>query len=254
MFDLEAARHLVARELDAIQARADTLTREQWATEIPWLPGWTVLSLVDHNGYAASQQAESFENVVAGTLDVPTYPTITGGTPDQTLTRLKDGRERLVASLAAVTAGHLDQPTPLPFATMPTAVALQIPVLEYAYHRWDLERALGNDDFDVPDDIAAGGFGFSAGLLPMLAGGGASPDTPLAFELVTPAATMTFEHAGGPWAVVEFAAPDTAVCRVEGSTSDVVMFTFGRLPAEALTVTGSAPEAAPAFKSYFPGP
>lgn len=255
MFDIAAAQSLLPRELDAIIDRAQQLTDAEWTTPIEWLPGWTVTELLDHVGRAAGQQAESFENLFAGSQEMPEYPHPAGNDRPVILGNLKSGRDRFVDSVNQVTVEHLEQLTPLPFAVVPTPAALQITVLEYAYHRWDLEQALGNSGYDLADDIAPGGFEFLGGLLPMLSAGGKTPDQSLAFELTTPAGSLVLEHSGEAWQPVATSSV-ASVCTVTGATGTVALFGMGRVRAEdpALSVGGSAAVEAGAFKKYFPGP
>ena len=85
------------------------------------------------------------------------------------------GHDRFVEWINHVTPSISSNFAPLPFGVIPTPVALQIAVLEYGSHRWDLERALGNTTLNS-DDIAPHGFEFLGGLLPMLSAGGRAPE------------------------------------------------------------------------------
>jgi hypothetical protein len=72
-------------------------------------------------------------------------------------------------------------------------VAVQVIVLEYAHHRWDLEHALGNTSFQLPAEIASHGFEFLGGLLPMLASAGAPPRRSMAFRLDSSCGSLVLE-------------------------------------------------------------
>jgi len=255
MFDITTAQALMPRELDGIIDRSQQLTDDQWAIPIEWLPGWTLASLLDHVGRAAGQQAEAFENLCAGSAEIPAYPHPQGDDRTVVADKLKRGRDRFVEAMADVDDRHLSQLTPLPFGLVPTPVALQIAVLEYSFHRWDLEHALGNASHELPADIAPHGFEFHGGLLPMLSAAGDPPQRPLAFALRSPAASLVLEHRGDGWAPVGEPSVD-AVCTITGDVATLVMFGMGRIPADhaAIVVDGSAAGEAARFKSYFPGP
>jgi hypothetical protein len=142
----------------------------------------------------------------------------------------------------------------MPFGLVPTPVALQIAVLEYAYHRWDLEHALGNIGHQLPPDIAPHAFAFAAGFLPMLLAAGTVPAAPLAFRLAAPGDAMVLEHAADGWHVVDQA--HSPVCEISGAPASLALFTMGRLrpDSDGTSVAGYAADEASCFKTYFPGP
>ena len=255
MFDITTAKTLMPRELDAIIERSQQLSESQWTTTIAWLPGWTVTDLLDHVGLAAGMQAEAFENLAEGSLDIPAYPNPQGSTRSVIGDNLKRGRDRFVEAINGIDDSYMSELTPLPFGIVPTPVAVQIAVLEYGYHRWDLEHALGDTHYDLPGDIAPHGFEFLGGLLPMLSAGGAAPPSPLAFDLASPHGSLVLEHAGEGWQPLETPTVDS-VCFISADVATLALFGMGRIPTEAdvVTVTGSAADEASRFKSYFPGP
>jgi uncharacterized protein (TIGR03083 family) len=255
MFDIATAQSLLPRELDAIIDRSSRLTESQWARPIPWLPGWTVAELLDHVGRAANQQSEAFENLFAGRAETPAYPNAEPGTPPEIIEQLRTGRDRFVSAVERLDEGHLATMTPLPFGLVPTAVAVQIAVLEYAYHRWDLEHALGNTSFQLPADIAPHGFEFLGGLLPMLAATGAPPNGQFAFHLQASSGSLVLEAGPSGWQVASTPTTDT-VCVIDSDAAHLALFGMGRVDAHdpVLHITGPAAAEAPAFKQYFPGP
>ena len=213
------------------------------------------LELLDHVGLAANLQAQAFENQFAGSMEIPTYPGPVGAEREAVESTLARGRDRFVAAVDGLDESHLEQMTPLPIGLVPTPVALQIAVLEYGYHRWDLERALDGETFELPADIAPHGFEFLGGLLPMLSGAGQPPGSPLAFELRSPGGSLVLEHAGEGWEAA--GAPTVeSVCTITADVATLALFGMGRVPPTdgALVVDGTAAGEAARFKAYFPGP
>lgn len=257
MFDVASAQSALPRELDAIIDRSSDVTDDEWGRTIEWLPGWRVTELLDHVGRAANQQAEAFENLLAGRSEIPTYPDPEPGERSRAEIAevLASGRDRLVTAFDQLDDSFLDSFTPLPFGLVPTPVAVQIAVLEYGYHRWDLEHALGAQDHRLTDDVARNGFEFLGGLLPMLAAAAAGPAEPLAFELRAPAGALVLEHTGEGWEALPAPSQDR-VCVIEGDVDQLALLCMGRIPADhpSLAVSGRAADAAPDLKRYFPGP
>lgn len=255
MFDIATAQGVVPREIDAIIERTERLEDQEWDSPVPQLPGWTIADLLDHTGRAAHQQAEAFENLFAGRSDIPEYPGAEQGTRAEITGRLMSGRDRFVNAVDHLSEEHLTLMTPLPFGLVPTPVAVQIAVLEYVYHRWDLEHALGNAAFELAADLAPHGFEFLGGLLPMLAAGGAVPAGHLSFELRSPRGSLFLEHAGTGWQVGGTDA-NGATCVIESATAALTLFGMGRLDPTDPALRCSGPDAHEAirFKTYFPGP
>ncbi len=240
------------REVTAIINRARSLTPQDWAR--PVLPGWSVLDMADHVARALSQQAEAFERGLRGELDPPAFPHPVPTTPDRVIDDLIAGRDVMQSVLSKLAPESLGALTPMPFGVVPTMVALQIAVIEYGMHRWDLERACGNTGYDLPDDVAAASMAMVPGLLPMLAGrADQRPAQPIAFQLASPLAAPIVAFGGEHWTPAETTDLPTTV--ISGSASDLTMFYIGRLNAASpgITVTGSLADAQQ-FKRYFPGP
>ncbi len=255
MFDIATTQSVVPRELDAIIDRSSDLTDEDWDRTIEWLPGWRVTELLDHVGRAAHQQAEAFENLFAGSSEIPTYPHPGTASRGEIAEALRSGRDRFVTAVDKLDDSFLDSFTPLPFGLVPTPIAVQIAALEYGYHHWDLEHALGSDAYRLPDDVSSNGFEFLGGLLPMLAGAVAGPAEPLAFELRSPAGALVLEHGGERWEALPAPTQDQ-VCVIEGDVDQLALAGMGRIPADhpTLEVSGPAAGEASRFKGYFPGP
>jgi uncharacterized protein (TIGR03083 family) len=251
MYDLNTARSANAREVAAILALAEAADDAALARTV--LPGWTALDLLDHVARALTQQAEAFERGRAGVLDAPEFPTSAPTTRAAALAALRAGGAAMQAALGALGPADLDRPTPLPFAVLPTAAALQIAVIEYGMLRWDLERALRAAAYDLPADVSGATFAMLPGLLPAFAGGGAPPSAPVTIALSCEHGALGLAFDGAGWQVGPPAAEPT--CTITASGSDLTMFAIGRLGVGdgSVRVTGDR-SLADAFKRHFPGP
>lgn len=252
MLDAAVARSLAIRELAALTDTACQLGAEDWGLPTRCV-GWTVADVCSHAGLAAVQQAEAFRRAVKGVHEPPDYPGAPVLSPVETLELLNEGVHALDAALADLTAEALGGLTPMPFGIVPTVVAVQVPVYEYAFHRGDVRDATGMDA-PVPADIASAFMGFLPGLATMLAGG-AKPGQPAhAYRLVAPSGTVTLEHGDGGWEVVADAT--APLCNLAGADDAIALFAMGRISAgdPRLTVTGPAAMAGTEFKRWFPGP
>lgn len=252
MFDLDAVPALCAREITAIADRARDLSAVEWSRPIPFLPGWTIGDLVDHAARASGQQAVAIENGLRGSDEQPAFPHPEPRAREAVLDAMSAGRDALVEALTKITPDDLGRTTPMPFGVVPTPVATTIAVLEYAFHRWDLERALDADSgYDLPDDIAPHALEFLMGFVPVMAAGGIPPTRALTIALRTPAAESRIGFDGTAWAP-STASPD---CTVIGSASDLTMFTLGRVGSDAAAIEVAGDRSiAEQFKSYAPGP
>lgn len=258
MYDLDTARTANQREVTSMLTTAETLTDADWAR--PALPGWTITDLLDHCARALTQQAEAFQRGITGNMEPPPFPAPEPTTPSKAIADLRAGLDSIQTALGALQPHHLGQLTPMPFGVVPTPVALQIAVVEYAMHRVDLEHCTTRPDSELPDDAATTYIDMIPGILPMLAARSEQPPTgPLAFRFTTPEATHTLTFDGQQWAPTDTHDPtdttDATVCHITGSAADVAMFYMGRLTTDdaRLTITGHT-DAADHFKQYFPGP
>lgn len=251
MFDFTAIPRLCDREIAAISDRAGALSSSQWSRPIGWLPGWTVHDLLDHVARASGQQAIAIENGLRGSDEQPAFPHPEPRSVPEVLDALVAGRAELVSALAKLTPDDLGRTTPMPFAVVPTPVATTVAVLEHAYHRWDLERALGEDGYDLPDDIAPHALEFMAGFVAAMAAGGTPPSRLLTIALASPDAELRLGFDGTTWAPTD----RDSDCTIRGGASDLAMFTIGRVSVDsaALAVEGDT-ELAANFKTYAPGP
>jgi uncharacterized protein (TIGR03083 family) len=253
MFDLEAARKITARELDELIGLAAGLDADQW--QLPTrCAGWSVRDLCAHAGMAATQQAEAFRRANKGVLEQPEYPGAPELSPAEVLELLRRGAAELDAALAELDEGAQSGMTPLPFAVIPTPVALQIPVYEYAFHRDDLADAIGAAG-GLAADVAPELVTFFGGLAPMLAGRAAPGECPHGYRLVAPTATLTIVPTEGGWTLTD-SEPDVPLCMIAGTDDAIALFAMGRVPASdpRLKVTGPAANAAADFKRWIPGP
>jgi uncharacterized protein (TIGR03083 family) len=252
MFGVKDGAAANDREVTALIDRAKTLTAEEWESSV--LPGWTVLDMLDHVARALVQQAEAFERGMRADLEQPEFPVPQATTPSAVLEDLVAAAAAMQRTLAKLTPESLGALTPMPFGVVPTAVALQIAVIEYGMHRWDLERVCGNAAYDLADDVAAASVAMIPGLLPMLASrSDRQPERPIAFQLASTFGAPVVEFDGTAWAAVD--ATDLTPTVIAGSPSDITMFYIGRLNSNSpgITVTGPA-RVAENFKRFFPGP
>ncbi len=134
----------------------------------------------------------------------------------------------------------------MPFGVVPTAVALQIAVYEYAFHVDDARTALGQASA-LPGDVAVAFVAFLprfAGMLARRAGPGAMTHS---YRFVTPSGTVTVTPAG-----------DTTlpVCTVTGPDDAIALLCMGRIGIgdARLAVDEAERTVAGEFERWFPGP
>jgi len=252
MFDVATSRTLSTRELTRLTDLAAGATEADWDRPSRCV-GWTVRNVCSHAGLAANRQAEAFRRAVNGPMEPPEFPGAPGLANDQILGLLRDGTAALDAALAGLTPEALEGLTPMPLGVLPTAVAIQISVYEYAFHTDDVAHALGVPG-PFPADIAAAYVNFLPGLATMFAAAGSPGDAGHAYRLAAPTGTVTFDQQDGAWAVVDD--PVSPLCTISGSDEAVALFAMGRIGAgdARLTVSGPAVAEAGQFKRWFPGP
>jgi uncharacterized protein (TIGR03083 family) len=251
MFDAATARALAIRELEVIGDLTAELDDGAWAAPTR-CAGWTVADVCAHAGLAATQQAEAFRRAADGNLEPPDYPGAPILAPAQIRELLASGTQSLDTALADLPAESLEGLTPMPFAVVPTAVALQVTVYEYAFHADDVRTAVSAPGA-MPAEIAAAFFGFLPGLAPMMAGAAAPGEPTTGYRLVTPSATVNLAPGAHGWEIAD--RPPQRCCTVAGTDDAVALFVMGRLGADSprLAITGDT-DAAGSFKRWFPGP
>ena len=217
------------------------------------LEGWTVADLCGHAGLTALRQAEAYRRAAVGTLESPEFPGVPALSSTEILEQFADGSAVLGDALAGLTSEVLDGLTPMPFGVVPTMVALQVSVFEFAFHANDLRDAIG-DAGPFPTDVASVYVRLLPGLAPTLAGQAEPGRAEHAYRLVAPSGSVTLVAGDDGWAVVEDT--DELLCVVEGSDDVIALFTFGRISADdpRLSMSGSAASKAVEFKRWFPGP
>ena len=256
MFDLAGAWAAVAAELSGLELEVASLDVTGFSRSTR-CDGWVVRDVVSHAGLAALQQAEAFRRAVAGRLEPPDYPRAPELDDAANVGQLRRGAAELNEALALLTPGVMAGMVALPFGVVPAAIAIQIPVYEYAFHHNDVAWAL-HGPTPLPAEVAAHFIGFVPGLAPMLAGGvWEKTDEPpvIGYRLVAPAGMVELVNRGKGFEVADLS-PDVPACVIEGDNSSIALFVMGRLPADspALRVTGDVPAAAGDFKRWFPGP
>lgn len=245
MFDPATARQVTVRELGQMVGLAKGLTREDWERPTR-CPGWTVRDVCAHAALAAEQHAEGFRRAAKGVLEPPDWPGVPRLAPAEVVDLLNAGRQGLDEALGALPADVVEGTTPMPFGVVPTVIALQISVYEYAFHVDDARTALGQASA-LPDDVAAAFVAFLPRLAGMLARRAAPGEPTHAYRFAAPVGTVTVAPAG-----------DTGlpVCTITGPDDAIALFCMGRIGIDdaRLAVDEAERTVAGAFKRWFPGP
>ena len=159
------------------------------------------------------------------------------------------GQAMAVDVLGRLTDEHEHQLVPLPIGTFPTPIALDIVLLEYGTHHWDITHAVDPTAVLSPAASAAV-LGLAPAMLTFFAG--PPPEAPLAYRLEADSTVLEVALVDGAWAVAP--TPAGVPCTVvRGDDSAIALFALGRIGADdpGLQVDGAD---AATFKTWFPGP
>ena len=229
---------LALSQLRAYERRIGGLDTE-WKTPTA-LTDWDVTDLTRHVVAVAWMQAEAFHRARAGVAERPSWIELSTD-PADLPHALAESRRHLESALSSVNL-EADPVVPLPFAPMPASIAVPVLVLEYGYHLYDLQAALG-DTAKVDREVAE----VTLGLLPLwmpIAG------TPTEEGTSVAVGDVALRYDGTGWQ------PTTEpACTIDGDPEARTLFALGRIRADdpRLTVTGDA-SIASRFKELFPGP
>ena len=245
MFDVAATRQVTVRELGAMVGLAEGLTTEDWERPTR-CPGWTVRDVCAHAALAAGQQAEAFRRAANGVLEPPDFPGVPRLAPAEVVDLLQAGRQGLDEALGALPDDVVEGMTPMPFGVVPTIIAMQIAVYEYAFHLDDARSALGQATA-LPPDVAAALVAFFPRLAAMLARRAAPGEMTHAYRFVAPSGTVTVAPVG------DITLP---VCTITGPDDAIALFCMGRIGIDdtRLAVDETERTVASALKRWFPGP
>ena len=231
-------------ELAALVAAVRDLPDDELVAASP-CAGWRVGDVVAHVASVIDAQQAAFANMLAGSTERPPWENGVFGSATAARKALDEAQARAVETLGQVADEHMDRPVPLPFGTFPCANALDIILLEYGTHRWDVGDANG--------DLSAAAADVVLRLLPAFVAFYAVPPPPMAiaYRLEAPSVTIDVSGRDGGW-VLEPGSPD-ATTVISGTDSAIGLFAVGRIGAgdRRLTITGAD---AGAFKAWFPGP
>ena len=245
MLEQATAWQVVVRELGAMVELAEGLAPQDWERPTR-CPGWTVRDVCAHAALAAGQQAEAFRRAVKGVLACPDWPGAPRLPPADIINLLHAGRQGLDEALGALPADVVAGVTPMPFGVVPTRIALQIAVYEYAFHVDDARTALGQASA-LPADVAAAVVAFLPRLAGMLARRAAPGKPTHAYRFVAQVGTVTVAPGG-----------DTGlpVCTITGPDDAIALLCMGRIGIgdARLAVDEAERTVAGAFKRWFPGP
>lgn len=205
------------------------------------LAGWTVGDLVDHVCWGTRMEADAIRSA----LNLPP----SGGGGHALGDAVAAFSEAATLDVAASTA------IVLPAGTVPAAYAAPLFAFEAALHDLDLAHALGADSLGAhAETLTASELGACEVVIgPMLdLVAGPVPAEETTIDLVGLGAGLRLRASDSGWLR---AVPDgrPATTTISGSAQEIVLFTCGRIGADAVTVVGEHRHAED-FKNYFPGP
>lgn len=247
MRDYEQLCEVALREIDQLRERAHTISADQWPLPTRCTE-WDVTSLTRHVASVIWQQAEAIHRTPLGIEQPPSYVEIRKDGASL-LEAIEIARTSLAAGLEQL--DHASEPTvPLPFAPLPATFAAAALVIEYGFHRNDLEWALGNPE-PLNAEVAETHLELLPALLPML---GATPARPgIGYRLVADSQSLSIVWRDGAWLVTEDVG-DRAVCELRGDDSTIALLSLGRIQTDHPAITVTDPDGmAPSFGELFGG-
>jgi uncharacterized protein (TIGR03083 family) len=208
---------------------------------------WTVADLTAHVAGVAWRQAEALHRYRLGVAETPSDAVVASDPA-----ALPGALDVAAAHLGAALAADFDESpnVPLPFAPLPVSIASRVIAIEYGFHRWDVERALGRDAV-LRDEVAQ----YLVGQLPvfLLLVGTDAPDG-TGYRLRSDNLDVIVVRADGQWSLGDPGPPTAQVCTIEGDDGALALFAMGRIGAEDAALTVSSADLASRFKQFFPGP
>jgi hypothetical protein len=192
-------------------------------------------------------QQTAFQNMLAGRQETPEWIEPAHVSVDATLDALARGQAKAIQTMGRLTGDHADEPVPLPFGTFPCAAALDIILLEYGTHRWDIANAA-----EPGAALSPAASDCVLRLMPaFLAFFAAEPPAdPIGYRLQSDSTTIDASMRDGSWTLERSELPTTVV---RGDDSAVALFALGRIPATHASLTVEGADGA-SFKRWFPGP
>ncbi|MDQ2649263.1 MAG: DinB family protein, partial [Actinomycetota bacterium] len=197
-------RDAAVAEGTAIVELAEALETDDWGR--PALGDWSTGGLVSHVANAMGAQQQAFQHMLAGSDVTPPYENRVFDGIAPTMALLRSSHDALLATQPRLTEAHVEAVVPLPFGSFPTPLALQIILLEYGTHRWDL-AAVGDPDAALSDETSACVLELLPAFLLMYAT--APPTDPLAFRLEAGETIVEVRSGDGGWELAPSAPGDT---------------------------------------------
>jgi uncharacterized protein (TIGR03083 family) len=239
-------RDAVISELDALLSTARGLTADQWNAATT-CEGWTAGDAAAHVAGSMDVQQTAFQNMLAGRQDTPEWIEPAHISAEATLDALARGQAKAIKTMGRLTEEHAEQPVPLPFGTFPCPAALDIILLEYGTHRWDIANAAqAGATLSVPASDCV------LRLMPAFLAFFAAPPPaePIGYRLEAGSATIDTSVRDGAWTLEPSDVPTTVV---RGDDSSVALFGLGRITADDPRLIVDGADGA-SFKRWFPGP
>jgi uncharacterized protein (TIGR03083 family) len=245
------ARQALERAWGGVLTTLDALPGEHWALGTR-CPGWDVDALVRHLVWGVTMEADALRRARTGSSGAAQGRTAPGARRDVTA-ELRRGVDDLLAEVAALPPTAGARPLPLPYGDVPTALALQVFVMEAGVHGDDLSSALGRDEALHPDVVAGTAAALAAVLPAMAAATDARPPAGTVVAVTGPSVGLRFALEGDQWVAAGSGEPTGEV--VADDDGSALRFVLGRVGPDGpgLTVRGDDVVAA-GFKRWFPGP
>ena len=256
--DPAAVTALVGAQWDGFVDLLAAAGPDRWATPTR-LTGWTALDLARHAHWGTTFETDGLTRAARGGEGAATGTEFTGA-PDELVAALRAAVADLVAALTALEDADPALPVPMPYGTIPLALARQIFLMEVALHRSDLADALGPVLGDAAGPTAdpalpRPALGACGAVLqvfwPAFGANGTPPPPGTGFRLAGRDVVVESAYDGTAWGPLT--GEPTVV--LAGDDEELVLVAYGRRPlaASALTVTGDA-ALAHRIKEHVPGP
>ena len=242
------SRDGVLDEAAALHELVDNLAPDQWSAATT-CEGWTVAQCASHVAQVMAVQQLAFQHMLAGSTETPAWEEQPLVDPESVRAAVAASHATAIETMGRLQDEHADKPVPLPFGTFPAPIALDILLLEYGTHRWDIAHAV-----DPGAALSPAASACVLGLLPAFLTffAAAPPEEPIAYRLVAPSATLEVAPVDGAWALAP--PPEgAAVTTITGDDSSVALFALGRIGPDhpGVEVDG---DHAKTFKTWVPGP